>query len=276
MTAERSSENIESTRQQELSAAKMSLIEHLVELRKRLLYSIAVMLVAMILCWAFVDELFYLLMQPLRLAAPEGDLDMVMIHHKDVTEPFFGMLKIAVVAGVFASSPFSLWQLWKFIAPGLYGSEKKVALPFVVLGTLFFFTGAAFCFYLVLPFGYGYLLQFGLDVSSNPQLMLNEYLGTTTKLLLVFGLVFELPIVTSFLAALGAIDHHTLLKHWRGAIVGAFVLGALLTPPDPITQTLLALPLCLLYIISIVMAYFLSKGHKRRQEEAMRELEELA
>lgn len=261
--------------QAELDSARMSLIGHLVELRQRLIYSIIAIFIAVLISWVWVDDLFYLLMQPLRLAAPEGNLEVSQINHKDLTEPFFAMVKIALAAGVFASSPISLYNLWKFIAPGLYGSEKRVALPFVIMGTICFFGGAAFCFYMVLPYGYAYLIDFGMGVASNPELMLNEYLATTTKLLLVFGVVFQLPVVTSFLAALGAIDHTTLLKHWRGSVIGIFVMGAFLTPPDPVTQTLLSLPLCLLYGLSIGLSYIFSKGHKRRQEKAMKELDEL-
>jgi sec-independent protein translocase protein TatC len=280
MTAEPTSQELAEQQhveqhENDLDDARMSVIAHLVELRKRLIYSIIAIFIAVVACWTWVDQIFYLLMQPLRLAAPEGNLDAVMIHHKDLGEPFFAMLKIAVVAGIFVSSPVSLYNMWKFIAPGLYKTEKRVALPFVIMGTAFFFAGAAFCFYGVLPFGYSYLIQFGLDVSSNPELMLNEYLSTTTKMLLVFGAVFELPVVTAFLAALGAIDHNTLLKHWRGAIVGAFIIGAILTPPDPITQTLLSVPLCLLYGLSIGLAFFFSRGHERRQAKIMKELDEL-
>lgn len=262
-------------KQSELDAARMSLIGHLVELRQRLIYSIIAIFIAVLISWVWVDDLFYLLMQPLRLAAPEGNLEITQINHKDLTEPFFAMVKIALTAGIFASSPISLYNLWKFIAPGLYGNEKRVALPFVFMGTICFFTGAAFCFYAVLPYGYSFLIDFGIGVSSNPELMLNEYLATTTKMLLVFGVVFELPVVTSFLAALGAIDHNTLLKHWRGSVVGIFVMGAFLTPPDPVTQTLLSIPLCLLYGLSIGLAYIFSQGHKRRNAKAMEELDEL-
>jgi len=259
----------------ELDQARMSLMAHLVELRKRLIYSIIGIFIAVLISWFWVDDLFYLLMQPLRLAAPDGNMDVAQINHKDLIEPFFAMVKIALAAGIFASCPVTLYNLWKFIAPGLYGSEKRVALPFVIMGTLCFFSGAAFCFYAVLPYGYAYLIDFGLGVSSNPELMLNEYLATTTKLLVVFGVVFELPVVVSFLAALGAIDHNALKKHWRGSMVGIFIVAAILTPPDPVTQSLLALPLCLLYGVSIGLAYFFSQGHKRRQAKAMEELDNL-
>lgn len=263
------------TRQDALDEARMSIIEHLAELRTRLIYSIIAIFIGVLVCWIWVDDLFIYLLHPLKMATPDGNIDVTKIHHKDLAEPFFAMLKIAVVAGIFASSPVSLYNLWKFVAPGLYAREKKIALPFVVMATIFFFGGAAFCFYAVLPFGYKYLIDFGLGVSSDPELMLSEYLSLTTKMLLVFGAVFELPILTAFLAGLGAIDHTTLLKHWRAAIIGSFVIGAFLTPPDPMTQSLLAGPLCLLYFLSVGVAFVFSKRKKKRDEEAMEELEEL-
>ncbi len=258
-----------------LDEARMSIIEHLAELRIRLIYSIIGIFIGIAVCWIWVDQLFVYLLLPLKEAVPDGHLNLAQIHHKDLAEPFFAMLKIAVVGGIFASSPVSLYNLWKFIAPGLYSREKKIAAPFVVMATLFFFGGAAFCFYLVLPFGYRYLINFGLGVTSSPELMLSEYLSLTTKMLLVFGAVFELPIVTAFLAGMGVVDHHSLLKHWRAAIIVAFIVGAVLTPPDPMTQCLLAVPLCLLYGISVGVAFFFSKRKQERDEEMMKELEEL-
>ena len=171
------------------------------------------------------------------------------------------MLKISLLAGVFGASPVVLYQAWKFIAPGLYAHEKRIALPFVVVATVFFFAGGAFCYYGVLPYGYRFLLDFGLQVSK-PELMLDEYISLTTKLLFVFGLVFELPVFAMFLSALGVIDHTTLWKHWRAAVIGSFVLGAFLTPADPMTMVLLAVPLCLLFLLSVVVAYFFSRGGK--------------
>lgn len=261
--------------QEALDEARMSLIEHLAELRTRLIYSIIAIFVGVIACWFFRDFIFAFLKQPLLMAAPDGQIELSAIHHKDLAEPIFAMLKTSLVAGIFATSPFTLYQLWKFISPGLYSHEKRIAVPFVVLATLFFFGGAAFCYYLVLPYGFEFLMTFGLEVSSTPQLMMSEYLALTTKLLLVFGIVFELPILAMFLSAMGVIDHNTLLRHWRAAIIGSFVIGALLTPADPMTQTLLAVPMCILYFISVGVAYVFARKRAEKDEEVMQQLEDL-
>lgn len=263
------------TRQEALDEARMSIIEHLAELRTRLIYAIIAIFVGVIVCWFFRDQIFAFLKQPLLMAAPDGQIELSNIHHKDLAEPVFAMLKTALVGGIFATSPFTLYQLWKFISPGLYSHEKKIAIPFVVLATLFFFGGAAFCYYFVLPYGFKFLMMFGLEVSSTPQLMMSEYLSLVTKLLLVFGVVFELPILSMFLSAMGVIDHNTLLRHWRAAVIGSFVAGALLTPADPMTQVLLAVPLCVLYFISIGVAFFFARKRKEKEEKVMQELDEL-
>jgi sec-independent protein translocase protein TatC len=262
-------------RQEVLHEARMSIMEHLVELRTRLIYTIIAVFIGVIVCWFFVDDLFVFLKAPLQMAAPDGELALSNIHHKDLAEPIFAMLKLAVVAGIFATSPFSMYQLWKFISPGLYTREKRLAIPFVLLATGMFFGGAAFCYYLVLPLGFEFLMTFGLEVSSEPQLMMSEYLALTTKLLLVFGAVFELPVLAMFLSAMGVIDHKTLLKHWRAAVIGSFVLGAFLTPADPMTQMLLAIPMCILYFISVGVAFFFAKKREKKDDEVMEELDEL-
>ncbi len=263
------------TRQEALDEARMSIMEHLAELRTRLIYSIIAIFVGVIVCWFFVDQIFGFLLQPLQDAVPDGKLELANIHHKDLAEPIFAMLKTALIGGIFGTSPFLMFQLWKFISPGLYKHEKRMAIPFVLLGTIFFFGGAAFCYYLVMPMGYNFLLTFGLEVSSEPQLMMSEYLTLTTKLLLVFGLVFELPVVSMFLSALGVIDHNTLLRHWRGAVIGSFVAGAFLTPADPMTQLLLAVPLTVLYFISVGVAWVFARRRAEKNEEVMEQLEEL-
>jgi sec-independent protein translocase protein TatC len=264
------------TRQEALDEARMSIMEHLAELRTRLIYTIIAIFIGVIVCWFWVDQIFAFLMQPLQMAAPDGKLELANIHHKDLAEPVFAMLKTALVAGIFATSPFSLYQLWKFISPGLYTHEKKLAIPFVLLATIMFFGGAAFCYYLVLPYGYQFLMTFGVEISSEAQLMMSEYLGLTTKLLLVFGVVFELPVLAMFLSAMGVIDHKTLLKHWRAAVIGSFVLGAFLTPADPMTQMLLAVPLTILYFISVGVAFFFAKKREEKNEEVMKQLEDLS
>lgn len=234
----------------------MSIIEHLGELRTRLLYSLIAIAVGCVIGWIWGEQVLTFLKVPLIESGME--LETTDIHHKGLAEPFYVMLKISLLAGVFMASPYVLYQAWKFVAPGLYADEKKVALPFVFVGTIFFFGGAAFCYYGVLPFGYRFLLEFGMNVSK-PELMLEEYISLTTKLMFVFGAVFELPVFAMFLSALGVIDHNTLLKYWRGAVVGSFVLGAFLTPADPMTMMLLAVPLVVLYFLSVGVAWIFAR-----------------
>ena len=248
-----------------LQHAQMSFLEHLGELRQRLIYSIVAVFVAFGACWFFVEELFVFLQQPLIEAAEAtGHEASANLHYADVTEEFFTMLKTAALAAVFAASPAIFYNIWKFVAPGLYPKEKRAVLPFIFFGTLCFFAGAAFCYYIVIPLGYAFLFDFS-DVSQ-PVLMINEYFGTTTKLLLAFGIVFQLPVATYFLSAVGVLTHHTLIKQWRIAIVAAFIIAAMLTPPDVITQALLAGPMILLYGISIFIAYLQTRRRARAEE----------
>lgn len=261
-------ESIPESRREALDEARMSIIEHLSELRDRLIYIIIAVFIGFIVAWFWREPLFQFLLDPLQSAVSEDKSDLTQIYFKDLAEPVFAMIKISLLAGIFGTAPFSLYQVWKFISPGLYAREKRMAVPFVILGTIFFFGGAAFCFFGVLPFGYQFLIEFGADISSEPQLMINEYLGLTTKLLLVFGLVFELPVLAMFLSAMGVIDHNTLLRHWRAAVIIAFVSGALLTPADPMTQMLLSGPLTILYFISIGVAYIFSRRRDRKEAKA--------
>ncbi|RAL20768.1 twin-arginine translocase subunit TatC [Lujinxingia litoralis] len=249
---------------------RMSFMGHLAELRRRFLFSFVALVIAFLVCWNFATDIFNFLLQPLINAAPEGEL--ANMHNADLAEPFFTLLKTAILAAVFLASPAILFNIWRFVAPGLYPNEKRAALPFVFFGTLFFFLGASFCYFVVIPFGYAFLLGFSLEV-SNPTLMIKDYFALTTKLLLGFGMVFELPVVTSFLSAVGLLTHRHLLKHWRIAVIAAFILAAILTPPDVVTQMMLAAPLILLYGLSILVAWFITT---RRERRAARELKELS
>ena len=264
-STETSQESAETKEVEGLQDAHMSFLGHLGELRQRLVYSIVAVFIAFGVCWFFVEELFIFLQQPLVEAArATGHEASSNLHYADVTEEFFTMLKTAALAAIFAASPAVFYNIWKFVAPGLYPNEKRAVLPFMLFGTLCFFAGAAFCYYVVIPLGYGFLFDFS-DVSQ-PMLMINEYFGTTTKLLLAFGVVFQLPVVTYFLSAVGILTHRILIKQWRIAVVVAFILAAMLTPPDVITQALLAGPMILLYVISVVIAYVQTRRRERAEE----------
>lgn len=242
-----------------LDEAKMGLLEHLAELRQRLIYSIAWLLVGFIAAWFVHEQLFEWMLIPLQQGADGvSQAQAAQMHHKDLAEPIYVFLKLSLLAGAFLAAPGILYNIWKFIAPGLYDSERKLVWPFVIMGTTFFLLGASFCYFIVLPYGYNFLLTFSEPV-SDPQLMMAEYFAITTKLMFGFGVIFELPVFSMFLSILGVITHKTLLHYWRYAIVIAFLMAALLTPPDIITQSMMAGPLVVLYALSIFVAWIFSK-----------------
>ncbi len=260
----------EETGRDELVSGEMSLFEHLAELRKRLIYSMLAIATGFGISWIWREEIFQFLLEPLRQAAPAAV--MAQIHNRDLTEPFMTLIKASFVAGVFLAIPVVLWQLWCFIAPALYKNEKRLAIPFVVVATVFFFAGGALCYKVVMPYGFEFLFAFGQGI-SNPTLMMGDHFSLTIKLLLAFGAIFELPVISMFLSALGVLTHYTLIKHWRGAIVGSFVLGAVLTPPDVGTQVAMASSLIVLYGLSIIVAWYFTT---RRERKLAKELAALA
>ncbi len=170
---------------------------------------------------------------------------------------FFVALKVSFFAGLFFALPVILWQLWLFIAPGLYDNEKKMVVPFVVGGSVMFTIGVLFAYYVVTPFGFQFLITFGSFLYT-PLINIEDYVGFFTKILLGFGIAFELPVVAYFLGLIGLITDQTLIRFFRYAIVMIFILAALLTPPDVLTQTLMAAPLILLYGASIVILKFVN------------------
>lgn len=235
--------------------ARMSFVEHLGELRTRLIRCLIAITIGVLACFTVAEYIYYWLLQPLIAALPP---DRKAVHFLNPVEPFMVFLKVAVLAGIFAASPVCLYQLWRFVAPGLYPRERRAVVPFVASGTVFFIGGAAFCRYVVLPVGLETLMGVGSSselFEMQPQITMAEYFSVATKLMLAFGAVFELPVIVLFLSYVRLISYRTLLRHWRGAIVVAFIVGAILTPPDVITQTMLAVPLMILYGLSIGVAY---------------------
>ncbi len=222
---------------------------HIKELRKRLIISILTIIVLFFVMFAFWQPLLSWMIAPLNEVLPQ---DSSVIFTK-IQEPFFTALKVSFFAGFILSLPVIFWQLWLFIAPGLYEHEKKLVLPFVFFATLMFLVGCAFCYYIVIPFGYEFLVNFGAELfSALPSI--GEYVGFFTKLLFGFGLAFELPVITFFLASIGLVTDRTLINFFKYAIIFIFLISALLTPPDLLTQFLMAGPLILLYGISILIA----------------------
>ena len=251
-----------------MSEDRMPLISHLEELRRKLIIAGVSWLVAFLSCYAFAEQLFDLIAGPIRLALPEGT-SLVFI---TATEPFFTYLKIGALAGLLVSMPVIFWQIWSFIAPGLYKNEKRYILPFVLASTFCFAAGAFFGFSFVFPMAFKVLIEFGTGSGElNAMLSMGSYLSLSSKLLLAFGLVFELPVVIFFLARLGIVDHKMLARNRKFALLAAFLTGAMLTPPDVFSQTALALPFIVLYEIGIIVARLFGKRREPAEDESSEE-----
>ena len=241
---------------------KMPLTAHLEELRWRLIKALGAIGVAFFGCYAFAERLFDFLTQPL-LALNVGhgaDADIVHLIGTGVVEAFFTKLKVSFIAAIFIASPMILYQIWQFVAPGLYDTEKRYARPFVFFGTFFFVCGAWFCYALVLPVGYRFFIEEYGSIRVSPEIRISEYLSFTARMLLAFGATFEMPVVTFFLARLGVVTHTAMLHYTRYAILVIVIVAAVLTPgPDVASQLLMAGPLLVLYALSIGVAYVFGK-----------------
>lgn len=228
---------------------RQTFIEHLAELRKRLIISLVAVGVGFIICYIFSKEIFALLMRPLQQALPPG---ATMIFTTPA-EGFFTLLKVALLAGLFFASPIVLYQIWLFVAPALYTHEKRYVIPFVFSSTILFVGGAAFGYFVIFPIVAKFLMGFATDFIQ-PAPRLKESFAFCAMLLLTFGLTFELPLFIFFLAKLGVVDTKMLARNRRYVIVLIFIAAAILTPPDPLSQVLMAIPLILLYEASIWVA----------------------
>jgi sec-independent protein translocase protein TatC len=241
---------------------KQPFTQHLEELRKRLITSFIAVGIGFVACYAFKEKLFYVLMAPLQKAMKSGDT-LIYTH---LPEAFFTFLKTALISGIILASPVLLYQFWMFIAPGLYDREKKLLIPILFLSTLFFTGGALFGYFIVFPWGFKFFLSFATD-AIRPMPSMKEYLGFSAKLLLGFGIVFELPLVITFLARLGIVSVEFLKKNRKYAVLFIFIGAAILTPPDVVTQVMMAVPLMLLYEISIIGARIFGKKRDDTQDE---------
>ncbi|GAN76918.1 Sec-independent protein translocase TatC [Acidisphaera rubrifaciens HS-AP3] len=240
----------------------MPLLEHLVELRRRLLYSMVAFLLMFAVSWYFARDIYAFLAAPLEgLLAQRPELQGAIIA-TGLTRPFLVYLKVAMFGGAFMGFPIFATQIWLFVAPGLYRSEKKALLPFLIATPVLFITGAAIAYYFVFPVAWKFFLSYfsGGGASGalaiKPQIDVNDYLGLVMKLLFAFGLTFEVPVLLTLLARVGIVSSKGLKRARRYAFVGMFVLAAILAPPDVYSQVALALLLVLLYEISIIVARF--------------------
>jgi len=233
----------------EIDASRAPLMDHLVELRKRLLWSFATLIVAFGVCFAFVDEIFTVLVQPLKEA---GHDRMIFT---GVMEAFFTRVKVAFFAAIMVGFPMLATQIWLFIAPGLYRQEKKAFLPFLLMTPVLFGLGAALAYFFAVPVALHFLLGFEGDLGGVTQEALpgvGNYLDFITRFLFGFGVSFLLPVLLMLVERAGLVQLETLQKGRRYAIVAAFIVAAVLTPPDVVSQFLLAVPLILLYEAALI------------------------
>lgn len=290
----------------------MSLLDHLGELRQRLVRCVLAVIVGMLVCYSFAERMFDILMEPMKevlrkvaqkhmilpadffenlkqglaqslqgtdfkyfdkldvfVQAMQDSMSTVMVGgHFQYTYPaeaFFSHIKIAIVAGIFLMSPYLFAQLWGFIAPGLYSHERKYVIPMAIISAMFFVGGGMFGYFVVFPFGFDFFASFAnSEIAFTPKL--NEYLSFCLKLLFAFGIVFELPLFILFLARMGLVTSRGLRQKQKYAILLSFVMSAVLTPPDPFTQCLMAGPLILLYELGIWVAYLFGKREKRHMK----------
>ena len=239
---------------------KESLIDHLIELRSRLIKIMIMVIISFIFFYIFADNIYNFLVKPYANVV-EGEIGRRLIFTA-LHETFFTYIRVALFASIFVSLPFLLIQLWIFIAPGLYKNEKKVVLPYLIATPLLFILGSALVYYLIMPLAIKFFLSFeSSGISTNLPIQLeakvNEYLSLVMKLIFAFGISFQLPVVLSLLARVGVVDSEFLKKRRKYVVVIIFAAAALLTPPDPITQIGLAIPLLILYELSIFSVKFI-------------------
>lgn len=248
-------------RQKMDSDEKKPFLSHLEELRKRLISCAIAIGVGFFIAYFFAERLFRILVFPLKSVMPEGD----RLIFTGLPDMFFTYLKVAFITGIMAAAPFLFYQIWMFVAPGLYQREKKLVIPFVACSTILFVGGSLFGYFIVFPFGFKFFLSFSNElVQALPSV--KQYFSFSIKLLFAFGVVFELPVVIFFLTKMGVVTPQFLKQKRKYAILLTFVVGAILTPPDVITQCMMAGPLILLYEIGILVSKLASKKKVVKEE----------
>ena len=243
----------------------MTFWEHLDELRTRVRRALVVFAVATIAAWCVREYVLALVVYPFRKAWNAQQLPGIPeLHFAAPGDAFIAYMKLSMIAGLVVASPAIFWQLWAFIAPGLYAREKKTTLLFVVSSSVLFAAGGLFGWYAAFPLAFGYFLSLSGEVAANgvsitPTVMMTDYLDFVGKMLLAFGAIFEIPLIALFLSATGIINYKQMWKFGRWFVLIAFIIGAVFTPPDVASQLIMAIPMCLLYFASIGLAYLFGR-----------------
>lgn len=242
------------------SPDSMTFLEHLADLRKRLFYSFLALILGIVPAWIFSKELYHILERPVIRHLPEGE-KLVFI---GLADPFLLYIKVSFLASLFFMSPFIFFQLWLFIAPGLYKKEKKYVIPFVIFTTIFFIGGALFAYFVVFDWAVRFFLSMGSEFEA--MITIDKYFKLILRVLLGIALVFELPTLTFFLARMRIVTAKWMVKQFKYAFLAVFIIAAVITPtPDPITQSIVAVPMLALYGLSILIALIF--GKKSEPEE---------
>jgi sec-independent protein translocase protein TatC len=235
------------------SPADMNLIQHIGELRFRLTRAAIFIVLGTLICWGFSEYLFNIIREPIRPYLPSGGLVFT-----SPIDKFMAHIKLAFIAGMTLSAPLWLYQLWKFISPALYKNEKKYAVGFIFFGTVQFVLGVLFCYFIVFPMAFKFLMTFGGDIDK-PMITIDNYLGFFTQTAVIFGLTFEMPVVITFLGAVGLVSQQFLKKNRRYAVIAMTVISAIAAPPDALSMILLLVPLWAMYEISVILVGIFQK-----------------
>ncbi len=250
------------------SPDEMTFLEHLEDLRKRLFYSFLAVFLTIIPAYAFSKQVFNILARPLTKYLPEGE----KLAYTTLTEPFMLYIKTAFLTSLFVVAPFIFFQIWLFVAPGLYQKEKKYVIPFVLATSVFFVGGGVFGYFIVYPWACRFFLNMGSDFKA--VITVNQFFGLTLKVLLGIGIVFELPTLIFFLARMGIVTSRWMVKNFKYAVLAIFIIAAVITPtPDIITQSIIAGPMLGLYTFSILIAFLFGKERKTRREKRQNQSE---
>ena len=235
---------------------EMGFIDHLVELRSTIIWILAAWLGSSMVFWFFSGRLLDFLL---------STIPVENLYFNAPVEAFMVRMKLSFITGALVSFPFALFKAWSFVSPGLFAREKRVIIPMILPSAVLFYVGVFFAYIVMVPLVLGFLLRFGTEMLE-PLISVSKYFGFVARLCFAFGVVFQLPLAILFLSSIGVVSPRALLRQWRWAVIIIFAVGALLTPPDPASQLMMALPLVFLFLLSAVLALVFEKRRKRREE----------